>query len=301
MVRQGRSASMTKWTDWKPIPVKTAFSTQTLAETLDGGQAFRWNYNLSNDYWEGIWGQNTARIRISDESKIEVSVPETAPGTIATLVEFLRADYDWNSAADSLPWRSDHHLRDALKAYPGLRILKQPFAETVLCFLCSATKQIPQIKVMCERMAKTLGNEIVPGIHALPTWEQLAAAQESELRELGLGFRAKNIKKSADLLAVQPELLGLIESSPYNDAKRLLLALPGVGEKIADCALLFGAAKLEAFPVDTWIIKVLERRYSLTGWSPTQLAQFGRVHYGPLAGFAQQFIFSYERAHSKKS
>lgn len=288
---------MPDWTPWKPLSLATPFTEQTLAETLNGGQAFRWNYLESQACWQGIWGQTVARIRFSDQGYLLVSIPTAHPHTIAELEAYLRADFDWNAAVDSLPWRSDPHLEKALHAYPGLRILKQPFAEAVLCFLCSATKQIPQIKVMCERMAETLGNEILPGIHALPTWKQLANASEEQLRALGLGFRAKNIKKSADLLAANPQLLSEVEQSPYPEAKIKLVSLPGVGEKIADCALLFGAAKLEAFPVDTWIIKVLEKRYGLYGWTPPQLSQFGRVHYGPLAGFAQQFIFSYERQH----
>ena len=77
------------------------------------------------------------------------------------------------------------------------------------------------------------------------------------------------------------------------------MLLPGVGEKIADCALLFGAQMYQAFPVDTWILKVLALRYGLIGWSPSQLAQFGRVHYGPYAGYAQQFLFAYERSQSR--
>lgn len=288
---------MPTWTPWKTLPLATPFTEQTLAETLNGGQAFRWNYLETESCWQGIWGQRVARIRFSDKGRIEVSTPSSHPETAPSLATYLRADFDWAAAMDTLPWRSDSHLQKALQAYPGLRILKQPFPEAVLCFLCSATKQIPQIKVMCERMAENLGTEILPGIHALPTWEQLAAASEEQLRSLGLGFRAKNIKKTADLLASHPELLSQIEASPYSEAKPMLVSLPGVGEKIADCALLFGAAKLEAFPVDTWIIKVLEKRYALFGWSPSQLSQFGRVHYGPLAGFAQQFIFSYERQH----
>ncbi len=288
---------MPTWTPWKQLPLTTAFTEQTLAETLNGGQAFRWNFLPAENCWQGIFGQNVARIRFSDKHQILVSTPANAPATPTALAIYLRANYDWDAAVDSLPWRSDSHLDKALRAYPGLRILKQPFPEAVLCFLCSATKQIPQIKIMCERMAETLGNELLPGIHALPTWEQLANATEAQLRSLGLGFRAKNIKRSADLLASQPDLLEQIENAPYPEAKAKLLTLPGVGEKIADCALLFGAAKLEAFPVDTWIIKVLEKRYALAGWTPPQLSQFGRVHYGPLAGFAQQFIFSYERQH----
>ncbi|MDQ8181785.1 DNA glycosylase [Pelagicoccus sp. SDUM812005] len=286
---------MLNWSSWKPLPLTTPFTEQTLAETLNGGQAFRWNFLPAESCWQGIWGQHAARIRFYDTTTLHVSTPRGNKSTPAALATYLRADFDWEAAVDSLPWRSDPHLHKALLAYPGLRILKQPFPEAVLCFLCSATKQIPQIKVMCERMAKSLGNEIIPGIHALPTWEQLAAASEAELRALGLGFRAKNIKKTADLLASSPQLLAQIEAAPYPEAKAQLVTLPGVGEKIADCALLFGAAKLEAFPVDTWIIKVLEKRYALSGWTPPQLSQFGRVHYGPLAGFAQQFIFSYER------
>ncbi|EDY82172.1 8-oxoguanine DNA glycosylase, N-terminal domain family [Verrucomicrobiia bacterium DG1235] len=287
---------MSAWTAWTPLSLSHPFTEQTLAETLNGGQAFRWNYHETESCWQGIWDQYVARIRFSDNNTLLASYPKSSPYTPNALANYLRLDFAWTTAVDSLPWRSDAHLDTALKAFPGLRILKQPFPEAVLCFLCSATKQIPQIKVMCERMAETLGNELLPGIHALPTWDQLAAASETDLRSLGLGFRAKNIKKTADILAAQPELLSQIESAPYETGKTQLVSLPGIGEKIADCALLFGAAKLEAFPVDTWIIKVLEKRYQLTGWSPAQLSQFGRVHYGPLAGFAQQFIFSYERA-----
>jgi N-glycosylase/DNA lyase len=78
-------------------------------------------------------------------------------------------------------------------------------------------------------------------------------------------------------------------------AKARLLELPGVGEKVADCVLLFGAGRLEAFPVDTWVLKALARRYGLDGWKPAQVAQFGRAHFGPLAGLAQQYLFAWER------
>jgi N-glycosylase/DNA lyase len=74
-----------------------------------------------------------------------------------------------------------------------------------------------------------------------------------------------------------------------------------VGEKVADCVLLFGAARLEAFPVDVWILKTLARRYGLDDWRMPHLAQFGRVHFGPLAGFAQQYLFAWERKHGSRA
>ena len=84
-----------------------------------------------------------------------------------------------------------------------------------------------------------------------------------------------------------------------DSAKARLMELPGVGEKVADCVLLFGAGRLEAFPVDTWILKSLARRYHLTGWKPAQVAHFGRTHFGPLAGLAQQYLFAWERKHGR--
>jgi 3-methyladenine DNA glycosylase/8-oxoguanine DNA glycosylase len=133
-------------------------------------------------------------------------------------------------------------------------------------------------------------------LHRLPTWPELAQIPEADLRACLLGFRARYIAETARFLAAHPGWLDETEAAPYPLAKERLCTLPGVGEKVADCVLLFGAGRLEAFPVDTWILKALARRYGLDGWRPAPVAQFGRAHFGPLAGLAQQFLFAYERA-----
>jgi N-glycosylase/DNA lyase len=182
-----------------------------------------------------------------------------------------------------------------------LRILRQPFGETLLGFLCSATKQIVQIKQMlallAERHGAPGGSQAAPKLHRLPTWTELAVVPETELRACLLGFRARYIAETARFLAANPGWLEATEQAPYPLAKERLCSLPGVGEKVADCVLLFGAGRLEAFPVDVWILKTLARRYGLDGWKPAQLAQFGRAHFGPLAGLAQQYLFAWERKH----
>jgi len=215
----------------------------------------------------------------------------------------------WQALTDSLPWRSDPHLAQCITAFPELRLLRQPFGETLLGFLCSATKQIVQIKQIVALLAERHGTEIgrartplraeaaTKRLAALPTWAELADVPESELRQCLLGFRAKFIHATARHIAQRPGWLEETENLPYAAAKARLLGLPGVGEKVADCVLLFGAGKLEAFPVDTWILKSLERRYHLTAWKPTQVAHFGRTHFGPLAGLAQQYLFAWERKH----
>jgi N-glycosylase/DNA lyase len=285
------------WSAWKPLPLTLAPA--ALAETLDGGQSFRWT-RKANGEWVGIWGQNVARLIQAETGAVRWS----APAFIAEQVErelkiYLGFDADLAAQIDALPWRNDPHLARCFAAFPGLRILRQPFGETLLCFLCSATKQIVQIKQMTALLANRHGAEIAPGYRRLPSWDELANVSELELRNCQLGFRARYIHETARVLAEHPGWLAETGTLDYPEAKRRLCALPGVGEKVADCVLLFGAGRLEAFPVDVWILKTMERRYGLSGWKPVQVAQFGRAHFGPLAGLAQQFLFAYERSDSK--
>jgi N-glycosylase/DNA lyase len=279
------------WSDWQPLPLR--LEPDVLAETLDGGQSFRWHQ--ADGAWTGAWAGCVAQVRLSG-GPIEWRAPVPLQSAVAAaLPRYLGLDRDWTALTDSLPWRSDAHLAMCLAAIPGLRILRQPFGETLLGFLCSATKQIVQIKQMCALLAERHGAVIAPGYCRLPTWAELAGIPEKELRRCLLGFRAKYIHGTAKFIAARPGWLEETEHLPYAAAKARLLELPGVGEKVADCVLLFGAGKLESFPVDTWVLKSLARRYGLTSWKPAPVAHFGRTHFGPLAGLAQQYLFAWER------
>lgn len=296
------------WPDWQPVTGWTP-SPEVLRETLDGGQAFRWHCDLGaaatppQCIWTGAWSDQLAQLRLHDNN-LEWRSPNSSAES--ALRRYLALDTDWAALTDSLPWRSDAHLARCINTFPGLRILRQPFGETLLGFLCSATKQIVQIKQMCALLAQRHGAPLHPNLsldpchlslsrHRLPTWSQLALVPEKDLRACQLGFRAGYIAETAQFLASRPGWLDETEALPYAAAKTRLLELPGVGEKVADCVLLFGAGKLEAFPVDTWVLKSLARRYGLDGWKPSQVAHFGRTHFGPLAGLAQQYLFSWER------
>ncbi|MES2693236.1 MAG: DNA glycosylase, partial [Verrucomicrobiota bacterium] len=279
------------WSPWQPVAALPPFSAEVLAETLDGGQAFRWR-RQPDETWLGQWSRHLVRLRLSPAGRVEWSAPSAlAAATGPALAHYLGADRDFAALTDSLPWRSDAHLARCIAAFPGLRLLRQPFGETLLGFLCSATKQIVQIKQMVALLAERHGTPLHPSLaplaaqlslptpHALPTWPQLAAVPQADLR-------ARYISETAHFLAAHPGWLDETETLPYAAAKERLCSLPGVGEKVADCVLLFGAARLEAFPVDVWILKTLARRYGLDDWRPAPLAQFGRVHFGPLAGLA---------------
>lgn len=297
------------WSAWVALAGLPALTPAVLAETLDGGQAFRWNRD-ADGHWLGQWAGNIVRLRLTPGGGLQWSAPlELAPAVARDLPIYLGLDRDFAACVDALPWRSDAHLAQCLAAFPGLRILRQPFGETLLGFLCSATKQIVQIKQMLALLAARHGqliassgggpNSLPAPRHQLPTWAELATIPEGELRACLLGFRARYIAETARFLAAHPGWLEATEALPYSAAKERLCSLPGVGEKVADCVLLFGAGRLEAFPVDVWILKTMARRYALDGWKPAHVAQFGRAHFGPLAGFAQQFLFAWERREAK--
>lgn len=358
----GAMAPPAGWSSWRRVEGMPALSADVLAETLDGGQAFRWQRIAGSSgvlggtgagstraggrppsrhgeqdtgsCWLGAWSNHLVQLRLGADERLEWTAPAAiAPRVESALRNYLGLDRDFAGLTDLLPWRSDPHLARCIVSFSGLRILKQPFGETLLCFLCSATKQIVQIKQMVALLAERHGEPIVAGVEVvpnaggkvesastrsrsrpphgerpprgtsnrLPTWTELAGVPEPELRKCLLGFRARYISQTAQFLAAHPGWLEETETLPYPEAKDRLCSLPGVGEKVADCVLLFGAGRLEAFPVDVWILKTMARRYGLEGWKPAQLTQFGRVHFGPLAGLAQQFLFAWERREARRT
>ncbi len=284
-----------QWIPWRPLHLKVSFTAKSLGETLDGGQSFRWNQSRDGN-WIGQWSQCLARVRLDSKNNLEWS----CPSQLKTLVEieiarYFATDNNYLSIIDQLPWRSDKILAEAIKSLEGLRILGQPLSETLLTFLCSSTKRISQIKIICDTLAENYGELIAGQYRALPTWETLNTISEKELRACKIGYRARFIKDTARILVERPNFLSETKRRPYNEARSAFMELPGVGEKIADCVLLFGDGRLEAFPVDVWMLKAMARHYGLDGWKPAQVSQFGRAHFGSYAGYAQQFLFAGER------
>lgn len=261
------------------------------AELLNGGQAFTWN-PIAENAWRGVWRNHCAEIRFDPLNHSVTWRPLTNYTVSTDLLDYLGTHSDQEECTKQLPWRSDPILRKAIEAFPGLKILNQSFDETLLGFLCSSSKRIVQIKEILNILSVRYGRKISEDHHALPTWQELANVSEIELRSAKLGYRAAYIHQTAQIVNAQPGFAERIRRAPYSTAKPLLMELPGVGEKIADCVLLFGAQKLEAFPIDTWIRKALENIYGLSGWKPEQIAQFARIHFGPSAGLAQQYLFA---------
>lgn len=193
----------------------------------------------------------------------------------------------------------DDRLSDAIDAKPGIRILKQDFFETLISFIISQNKQIPHIKQIVHTISERFGSEIKLEdgriVYAFPTVEQLAVVSEDELRQCKVGFRAPYIKCAVDMVTSgeisEDMLLGL----DVSEARHCLMTIKGVGEKVANCVLLFGLGFSDTFPVDVWMKRIMEYMYFDGPQDKKNIEAYAMKRYGALAGYAQQYLFFYGR------
>ena len=177
----------------------------SLTETLSGGQSFVWDQEESGE-WEGVIAGTRISLRLNKDS---LAWKNQGPKDFSEqeLIDYLWLDDSYREATDNLPWRSDPFLKLCMDLLPGLRILKQPLDETLFYFLLSPVKSIPQIKEIGSLIAKNFGEGLGHGKYAFPGWSRLAEISEGELRELKLGYRAKNVAGTANFLKTRPNWL----------------------------------------------------------------------------------------------
>lgn len=261
-----------------------------LKYTLKCGQIFRWT-NLGPGYFGFL--HNSPLYLKQYQTKLGVT---GNPETIAKISTFFR----WDDPLETIikNWQDDPILREAAAVFPGLRLIRQDPWSSLLGFLLSMVSNIPKIESSLDKIARHSGKRIPflkTHVHLLPSHERLSTLKESTLRGFGIGFRAHYVKACAKQMAQGFPLKSLSQQS-YPNAKKALMELPGIGEKIADCVLLFGLGHLEAFPVDVWMKRIVEHYY-FKGKKKTEkyLSDWGRDQFGPWAGYAQQYLYTYGR------
>ncbi len=266
-----------------------------LAATLNSGQAFRWRYD--HDVWEGVIGCHWARLRPAPSAiVVEVAHP---PGDWRWLTEYLQLDVDLDLVLRTFP--DDLSMRAAVAACRGLRLLRQEPWECLASFILSSTKQILQIRQIIASLCECYGEPVlvpigVAPVCGFPTAARLANVIESDLRACKMGFRAPYLRATARRIAAGEPDLESLRHFPLEAARAALMDLPGVGRKIADCVLLFAYGFQGAFPVDVWVMKALRQLYfPRRRISLKRLHEFAATHFGPNAGYAQQYLFHYMR------
>lgn len=253
------------------------------------GQCFRWKIE-TEDSCTGIMGEDWYRI-FKRKGFLEIQTTKSAEEV------FFRKAFDLDTNFGELENRiqEDKTVSFFWEKARGIRILKQPLFETMISFILSANNNIPRITGSIEKISSLYGREKIAGegiYHSFPKPEELARGTEEELKACGLGYRAQYVSLLSQKVAKGELLLEEIEKMPYDEAKRLLLLQKGIGEKVANCILLFGLHHTEAFPVDTWIKKVLEEyRYPSLKSKIEEKTQFLMNRYGEYAGYVQQAMF----------
>ncbi|HEU6448192.1 MAG TPA: DNA glycosylase [Verrucomicrobiae bacterium] len=271
-----------------------------LAATLDSGQVFR--FRQIENSWIGVVGKNCVRLTQIEKG---IAAELVAGGPVSDwnwLREFLQTEIDLAAILKTFP--DDGPMNEAVAACRGLRILRQEPWECLASFILSATKQIVQIKQIVSNLCECFGELIVcdmenslgAGFARFPTAEKIASLSEQQLRDCKMGFRAPNLLAAARQIAGGKFDLEAIRKMNYAEAKMELMKLRGVGAKIADCVLLFAYGFDSAFPVDVWIERALRVLYfPRRRVSEKKLLQFAATHFGPHAGYAQQYLFHYMR------
>ena len=266
-----------------------------LAATLTSGQAFRWTQN--GDVWEGMVGCRWVQLQVCPKGLIARTVARN--GAWTWLEDYLQTGVDLDAILRSFP--DDEPMCAAMAACRGLRLLRQDPWECLASFILSSTKQIVQIRQIVELLCLRHGEAVVtpmghPIINAFPTAERIAALSEADLRACKMGFRAPKLLATARLVANGAVRLEDLGARPLDEARAELLRCPGVGEKIANCVLLFAGGFSNAFPVDVWVMKAMRELYfPKRRPKPARLRHFIATHFGPNAGWAQQYLFHYMR------
>ncbi len=252
--------------------------------TLTSGQVFHWQPD--GEGWLGLIGNKPVRLeQRGDELRV-------SRGSVAAVAHYFALDHPLGEIYATFP--EDAFSRAALEAYRGLRVMRQPRWECLATFLTSAMKQVSHIRAMSLALRTKFGEPAAKfPVAAYPAPEVLARADEAEIRGCGLGFRAPNLRKTAQAIADGKVDLDALAAMETERAMEELCRLPGVGRKIANCVLLFAYERLDAVPVDVWIARVA-RSMSGSG-SLEELEMFSRERFGLYAGYVQQYLFHHAR------
>ncbi len=289
-------------TDIQITTTETVFPVQDydLDATFLSGQVFGWEQEAG--IWRGTVDARWVELSIASGG-IHARTPSPT-GDWRWLREFLQVDLELAAVLAAFP-AQDQHLRRAVTACRGLRLLRQPSWECLASFILSSTKQIVQIRQIVRTLRERYGERVASlgdrPVFAFPTAQRIAGLTESELRACKMGFRAPYLLRAARRVATGDIDLKAIGQMDLISARQELLRLDGVGEKIADCVLLFAYGFPTAFPVDVWVRRVLTQYYFRGRQvTPARLAAFVCKHFGSQAGYAQQYLFHHIRTQRTK-
>lgn len=300
-----------------------------LLHIFDCGQCFRWDIQPDGSYIGVI---KSGVMRVSKHGK-SITFEGILDGDINSIVyDYFDLGTDYNVFKERLAV-IDSNMKKSVEFGSGIRILKQDLWEMIISYIISANNNIPRIKGIINRISKRVGKKVSwNGVdyYLFPTVEELAKLSVSDLRELGTGFRDKRIYKTTQMILNKDIDLDSLRSAALrnesdldclksvalknecyieclkkkcakstDEIREILLSLEGVGEKVADCILLFGLHRFDTFPVDVWVRRVMNTLYihneDETKVNKKQIRDVAYKLFGDIEGMAQQYLFYWAR------
>ena len=260
-------------------------------DTINSGQVFLWKKFDSK--WYGINGKKILVL----EDKLDIKSKN--------IHNFFRFDDDFQKIKRQLS--KDDIMKKAIKNFPGMRILRQDPFQCYISFIVSSNSNIPNIQTRLQKLSRKFGEKTIRDgkeFFLFPKPEKLANASITDIARCGLGYRSKYVKKAA--IAVNDGTINFssLKKQDYQEARDSLCQVFGIGKKVADCILLFSLDKLEAVPLDRWVLRILQKYYSkefqistktITEKTYDELHDKIVEHFGKYAGYGQQFLFKNER------
>jgi N-glycosylase/DNA lyase len=258
-----------------------------LDRTLSCGQVFRWE--PFDTGWQGIVGGRV--IRVWQDEKLLRFV-----GTDRTFIrDYFALDVDVTHLLGTIT-DNDPAMRDVMEKCRGLRIVRQDPWECTLSYLIATYSNIPTIRKRIESLSQQLGKKISRAgkeYYGFPGPESFSEVCEASLGACRLGYRGPYLQETACRLTGDPGWADRVRGLSYEEGRKELMQLRGIGPKAADCILLFAFQRYEAFPVDVWIQRIMQERYPiLRGKGNEEIRRFGQEHFGPNAGYAQEYLYA---------
>ena len=261
----------------KSVITLTKINPLDISLTLDCGQCFRWSEN-ENGTWHGVVNSKSVDAEVNGNNLIIYGDDDKA-----FWADYFDLKRDYDSICKSLC--NDKWLNLAINQFPGIRILHQDPWESICSFIISQNNNIPRIKGIIARLCTCFGEDLGDGDFSFPSYEVIAGKSVEDLAPLRSGFRAKYIIDAAEKIADNEINLEKIKAMPIEEAREELQKINGVGPKVAECALLYGFGRVDAFPVDVWVRRIMAELY------PDGLPEETKG----VEGIAQQYLFHWRR------
>lgn len=270
-----------------------------LEDIFECGQCFRWDKQEDGSYIGVI---KNGVLKVSKQGK-SVAFEGVLEGDINSIVyDYFDLETNYNDFKDRLS-KIDDNMKRSIEFGNGIRILNQDLWEMVISFIISANNNIPRIKGIINRISEKVGQKVtwnVKDYFLFPSPEELSKLSVADLRALGTGFRDKRIYNTTQMIINKEfNLDSLIKIKSTEEIRNELLKLDGVGEKVADCILLFALHRFDTFPVDVWVRRVMNVLYihneDEAKVNKKQIREVAYSLFGEIEGIAQQYLFYWAR------